>query len=116
MKQKTPQKMNYVNTDDAQKIWRLVKASCQKIEEKPLFGQILLEMEAQSNYDLIKAIKANPDIMDSLRDELKEELKEEGYTVLKAGTMEKKSKLEEFVNSVLFPYYNEQRELFCSKQ
>lgn len=110
MKQKTPQKMTYVNTDDAQKIWRLVKTSCQKIEEKPLFGQILIEMEAQSNHALVEAIKANSDIMEALRDELKRELIEEGYVAIKPGTMEKKSRLEEFVNNVLFPHYNEQQE------
>lgn len=98
----------YINTNDADRIENLVSLGLRHIEAKPLFGQLIVEMENRNMGELVDAIRTNPDIMEELRSHVEAEMRAEGYTMLKVNEMEKKSKLEEFVNSVLFPYYNEQ--------
>ena len=108
MKQKTPEK--FVSVRNAELIESLLDSALERVEVTPLYSKIINEMAYNYESQLVAVILANKSLSEVLRDEVKAELKAEGYTVVKAGTMEKKSKLEEFVNSVLFPYYNEQQE------
>lgn len=103
-----PKKMSYINHEDANRIERLIDAACNKIETKPLFSQIINEMEGRDNYDLCAAILANKDLCSELKWHFEQDYINDGYTVLKVKEMDKKSKLDEFINTVLFPYYNEQ--------
>ncbi len=47
---------------------------------------------------------------DDVRDKMGSILNMEGFIVLKVDGIEKKSKLQDFVNTEIFPYYNEQRQ------
>lgn len=108
MKQKTPEK--FVSVKNAELIENLLDAAADRVELQPLYGKIISEMSYNNEGVLVGAILADKSLMGELRSYIEDELRAEGYTVIKAQTMEKKSKLEEFVNSVLFPYYNEQQE------
>lgn len=108
MKQKTPEK--FVSVKNAELIETLLDAAAKRVETKPLYSKIISEMTYTNESAVIDAIREDKSLMGELRSHIEDELRAEGYTVIKAQTMEKKSRLEEFVNSVLFPYYNEQQE------
>lgn len=108
MKKKTP-KNKYVSVKDAELLERIIESAKERWTIKDIVFYFTDDMAWDEKDELAAALMANEGIKESVEDIVKDELKQEGYTILKAETMEKKGKLEEFINSVLFPYYNEQQ-------
>lgn len=108
MKKKTP-KNKYVSVKDAELLERIIASAKERWTIKDIVLYFTDGMDWSERRELIETLMKDAEMKEDITGDLKDGLANEGYTVLKVETMEKRSKLEEFVNSILFPYYNDQQ-------
>jgi hypothetical protein len=63
-----------------------------------------------NKYDFADAIMKDDTIADILKEKSEDENKNAGFIVLQINGLEKRSKLENFLSSEIYPFYNEQRD------
>lgn len=97
----------YVTTKDAELLERLMDSVKERYSMKDIVFYFTDNLHWQEQDQLFDAIMALKDLKEDIICRVKDELKVEGYTILKPETLDKKSKLDEFISSVLCPFYNE---------
>ena len=97
----------YISVKDAELINRVIESAKERFSIKDLAHYFTSELGWKEREHLIDALMQDKDIKEDIIYRVKDELKVEGYTILKAQTMDKKSMLDEFISSVLCPFYNE---------
>ena len=102
-----------ITTTEARQLEKLIHSVKGKFDIKDIVFYFLDSMKTwQEQSEFIEALIDNEEMKKELKEELQSEISADGFIVLKVESMDKKSKLEDFINSQIFPYYNEQETLF----
>ena len=99
-----------LSTKDAEKLATLFSAAKDRFKISDLFFCFVQTLDRSERAQLVEAIIANDVIADDITEAVKGELQNSGYTMLNVQTLDKQAALDEFLNAVLFPHYNEQQQ------
>lgn len=104
-----------ITTTEAEQLQKLIHAVKNKFEIKDIVFYFLESIDNwRERSQFVNALLSNNDVKQDIKDELQTEMKSDGLIVLKIQNMDKQSKLNDFLCSEIFPYYNEQqKELFA---
>lgn len=106
----TKQTKKMITTKDAEKLKGLIELAKEKfsIEDILFFFLDSVDNDYKERNETVKAILANSIIKDEIKEGLESELKTEGFLVLQITNMEQRNKIDEFLTTAIYPYYNEQ--------
>jgi len=106
----TKQTKKMITTKDAEKLKGLIELAKEKfsIEDILFFFLDSVDNDYKERNETVKAILENSIIKDEIKEGLESELKTEGFLVLKITNMEQRNKIDEFLTTAIYPYYNEQ--------
>ena len=99
-----------ITTKDAEKLKGLIELAKEKfsIEDILFFFLDSVDNDYKERNETVKAILENSIIKDEIKEGLESELKTEGFLVLQITNMEQRNKIDEFLTTAIYPYYNEQ--------
>lgn len=103
-----------ITTTEAEQITKLIDAVKGKFEIKDIVFFFLDSLEGwREKSEFVSALIKNEEIKNEVKEELQSEMQIEGFIVLKIDSMDKKSKLKDFLSTDIYPYYNDQqKEIF----
>ncbi|MBP9690411.1 MAG: hypothetical protein KBE91_12410 [Bacteroidia bacterium] len=106
----TKQTKKMITTKDAEKLKGLIELAKEKfsIEDILFFFLDSVDNDYKERNETVKAILENSIIKDEIKEGLESELKTEGFLVLQITNMEQRNKIDEFLTTAIYPYYNEQ--------
>ena len=106
----TKQTKKMITTKDAEKLKGLIELAKEKfsIEDILFFFLDSVDNDYEERNETVKAILENSIIKDEIKEGLESELKTEGFLVLQITNMEQRNKIDEFLTTAIYPYYNEQ--------
>jgi len=106
----TKQTKKMITTKDAEKLKGLIELAKEKfsIEDILFFFLDSVDNDYKERNETVKAILENSIIKDEIKEGLESELKTEGFLVLRITNMEQRNKIDEFLTTAIYPYYNEQ--------
>ena len=104
-------KSKHLTTKEAVQLENLIFAAKQKFNIKDIVSKFVDSINWREQDEFIAALLSEKSVKDQLKDELKREMEIEGNVILKVENMEKRDKLEQFLSSTIYPYYNEQTTL-----
>lgn len=106
----TKQTKKMITTKDAEKLKGLIELAKEKfsIEDILFFFLDSVDNDYKERNETVKAILENSIIKDEIKEGLESELKAEGFLVLQITNMEQRNKIDEFLTTAIYPYYNEQ--------
>jgi len=104
-----------ITTTEAEQLKNLIHAAKGKFEIKDIVFFFLDSLQGwRERSEFVTALIKNEDIKNEVKQELQSEMQSEGFIVLKIDSMDKMSKLTDFLSTDIYPYYNEQqKEMFA---
>ena len=102
-----------ITTTEARQLEKLIHSVKNKFEIKDIvffFLESIKTWKEKSNF--IDALIDNEEMKTDIKEELESEMISEGFIVLKVENLVKRGKIEDFINSEIFPCYNEQQTFF----
>ena len=97
-----------ITTKQAEQLSTLIDAVKEKYSISDIAFYFFDGLDWGQRRELIAAIMSDADIKDRVKDGILSEERAEGAIILKVDSMDKKSQLEDFICTKLFPYHNEQ--------
>jgi hypothetical protein len=104
-----------ITTTEAEQLTNFIHAAKGKFQIKDIVALFLDSLNGwREKSEFVDALIKNEDIKNDIKEELQSEMKSEGFIVLKINSMDKMSKLNDFLSTDIYPYYNEQqKEMFA---
>lgn len=99
-----------ISTREAEQLINLIEAAKEKFSIKDLMFYFMDSLNGwKEQTELIKTILADNNFKDEIKEEFKSEMKGDGFLIIKMDSLEKQNKLNDFLTTVIYPYYNEQQ-------
>ena len=102
-----------ITTTEARQLEKLIDSVKNKFEIKDIVFFFLESMQTWGEKsEFIDALIDNNEMKTEIKEELESEMISEGFIVLKVENLVKRWKIADFINSEIFPFYNEQPTFF----
>lgn len=111
MKKKQTEQTKMIPTKEAGLLEKLISSAKEKYSIKDIVFYFLDSINYyKDRKDIVEQLLFDKDIKEELKDKLQSEMLEQGIIILKVDSLDKKSKLDDFIKTEIFPYYNEQQQ------